>query len=179
MAGGMTHASSDSLAVALMIVFVVAAATKARDRRGFTSTLVAYGLPAGRLTAAMAIAVPGLEIIATTSVVIAPRAGAAAIAAILSIFTIAGMVSLKRGARPSCGCFSLTAAPQLGVWTFGRNATLLAASVAIVVVGDATIAWSLPVVLAATALAACVLIVEQLAAFVEQAPARLRIVEAS
>lgn len=158
---------ADVVALAIAALFIVAAASKASNRQRFATTLVAYGLPDGKATGALALAVPALETVSAVLVVFDPRASAAAMTTLLVIFTAGGVLALRSGARPSCGCFSLSSSPRSGVWTFGRNIVLLSAGGGTLVVGDATLGWSLPMVLGAGALVACVLIVEDLVALLE------------
>ncbi|TDC01258.1 methylamine utilization protein MauE [Nonomuraea longispora] len=109
--------------VLLGVVFAVSAFTKLRSGaavRSFAASLVM--LPEGlRLPAACAVAAG--EAVAAALMVV-PRAGLALSAILLAGFTLAIVVSIRKGVRAPCRCFGLSATP-LGRVHLVRNALLL------------------------------------------------------
>jgi peroxiredoxin len=110
----------------LVIVFAVAAVTKARDPDGTRAAAEAFGAPAG-LARPLARMLPVLELL--TAILLVPGAtaltGAILATLLLAAFTIAIAVALARGKHPACNCFGQTSAAPIGLRTLARNGGLM------------------------------------------------------
>jgi hypothetical protein len=112
-------------------------------------TFRALGLPA---PAAFTRAVPAAELGVATTLLAAPRAGAAAALLLLGGFTLVLARVVRRGLDVSCGCFgAASAAPVTGV-TLLRNALLLVAAVIAATFAEVTVP-SFPAVVLTTTIA--------------------------
>ncbi|WP_354645353.1 MauE/DoxX family redox-associated membrane protein [Kitasatospora camelliae] len=121
----------------LAVVFVVAVAGKARSRASvaaFTASLADFRWLPARLRSPVAVGTLTAEAAAVVLLAVAARAGAAAVLALLSVFTVA---TLRAGRAADCGCFtsgraaSGRAASGAGAF-LGRNALLAVAALAVV-----------------------------------------------
>jgi hypothetical protein len=110
---------------ALLVVLVTAAASKSTGFASFRESLPGFGLPALR---SLALAVVTAEAAAALLLVIAPRAGFLAAAALLAGFTLVLGRPLRRGQPVACRCFGASDAP-VGVRHLVRNALLLLVAV--------------------------------------------------
>lgn len=114
-------------------LFLWAASLKIGDPAAFALAVSRYHILPGPLVNPVAILLPWVEILSALALLLPSRsfraAGAALIAAMLAVFSLAIAWSLLLGHPPSCGCFSLRpdAAPS-NAWNLLRNAALLAAA---------------------------------------------------
>ena len=117
----------------LVVVFVAAALMKIASHDGFLRTLTAIPWLPLRVARVTAHAVPMLELAVGALLLAAPRAGALAALVSLGVFTgvVAGEVALRHDFR--CGCFGAAATGSGGRGTLARNAGLLAAAGALLV----------------------------------------------
>ena len=117
----------------LAALFLWAASLKIRDPAAFALAVSRYHILPGPLVNPVAILLPWVEILSALALLLPSRpfraAGAALIASMLAVFTLAIAWSLLHGTPPSCGCFSLRpdAAPS-NAWNLLRNAALLLAA---------------------------------------------------
>jgi uncharacterized membrane protein YphA (DoxX/SURF4 family) len=119
-----------ALRVPLGGVFIVAGAAKIADPSAFALEIHNYQLlPA--LAPVLAATLPAVELVVGLAMIVGPRgwarAGAAASALLMAVFTVAVGSALARGINISCGCFGAGSAP-VTVVTLGRDLLLLAAS---------------------------------------------------
>lgn len=115
-------------AVAMAVVFTVAAVGKARDRAGFGAfvTSVRHLLPIGSRTAGPVAAVMlATEMLVPPLVLLRPRAGLALGAAVLTVFALAILAAVRRGVREPCRCFGVSTRQMSGVDAL-RNVLLAA-----------------------------------------------------
>ena len=89
-----------------------------------------YRILPGELVNLVAIVLPWIELTTALAVLLAPArlraAGAAIVAAMLAVFTIAISLNLARGIEASCGCFSTRAdAAVSDGWNLVRNGALI------------------------------------------------------
>ncbi len=114
----------------LAVAFVVAASTKARDRAGTRTAVVAFGVPE-RGAGAVTVLLPLVELAAAVLLMIPATAvaGAALACLLLVIFTLAVARLLLRGERPPCRCFGQVSSDPIGAGTLVRNLLLLAVGV--------------------------------------------------
>lgn len=170
-------AAADALAVTTALLFAIAAGNKASHRDAFAQTLGAYGVLSGALRQTLTVVVPLAEALAAgLTVFVDVRVGVAAIGSLLILFTGGAIRARRRGEDPQCGCFTPGASARLGRWTFARNAVLLAACAWALLIGGDGLAWSAPLIITGTALAASVLVIEQAVALRQRAlPRRVAI----
>jgi len=112
---------------ALVVVFVLAVASKIRGRRSFDEfvrALGGFGFPAPLVGAPMAALVILCEALAVASLIAWPVVGYPAAAALLVGFTAVIAAVLARGATVRCRCFGATDAP-VGAAHLVRNTVLL------------------------------------------------------
>lgn len=150
----------DTLVLATALLLLAAAAAKVTNLAAFRLTLETYGVRRTLLIRGAAVAVPVAECASAALALVDVRAAAAAMGGLLLIFTAAAIIARRRGARPDCGCFDPVASGSLGVWAIARNGVLLGVCAAGLTVGDGQVGWSLGLVTGASALAACVLVLE-------------------
>jgi len=150
-----------SFRVALALVRGRAALAKLSDRAHFRTALGGFGVPRP-LVAALAAALPPVELAVGAMLLVsaASRAAALAAASLLGIFTLAVAAALLMGRRPSCGCFG--GQSPIGPHTLVRNVLLLGAAVAVLAFGTGK---PTPLPVEATAAGALVLAVLLRAAF--------------
>lgn len=113
--------------ILLAAVFVVSAVAKLRDRPGSRAAVVGFGVPAG-LVAPVSAGLPFVELACAALLVAAdPAATVGALGAllVLTVFTAAIVVNLRRGNRVDCHCFGQLGAASIGWSTVARNAGLL------------------------------------------------------
>lgn len=114
-------------------LFLWAASLKIADPAAFALAVSRYHILPGPLVNPVAILLPWVEILSAAALLLPSRplraAGAALIAAMLAVFTLAIAWSLLLGHPPSCGCFSLRAdAAPSNALNLLRNAALFAAA---------------------------------------------------
>ena len=109
----------------LALMFVVAGAAKLADRPGAARAFEEFGAPA-RISPALAIALPVVELLLGLGLVSASTAGPSAIgaSALLLLFTSAIAIALARGRTPDCHCFGQLHSAPAGPSTLIRNAAL-------------------------------------------------------
>lgn len=113
--------------LALVVVFVVSAVTKLRDRPGFRVAVGEFGVPSFAVTAVAAV-VPVVELACAVALVVAdPVATTGIVVSLLLVatFTVAIVANLARGHRPDCHCFGQLSSGPTGWTTVGRNAAIL------------------------------------------------------
>ncbi len=134
-----------ALRVVSAAVFVAAAFGKFTEPNSVRHSLADFGAPA-RLVAPGALALPVTELVVAVLVLFPATAVAGCVAALvlLAMFTVAVGVQLRRGRRPRCSCFGVSA-PVSG-WTVVRNAgfAVLAASALVGSVAVPGLPWMLP-----------------------------------
>jgi hypothetical protein len=116
--------------IVLALVLGRAALAKLSDGVGFRAVLGGFGLP-WRLAAALAKALPPIELAVGAALVVSPTARGASLAAssLLVVFTAAVLAAIASGRRPSCGCFG--GGRPIGRQTLARNALLLSAALGV------------------------------------------------
>ena len=116
--------------LAVAAVFLGACIAKLRDPAAFALAVNRYRILPGEFVNLVAIGLPWIELTTGLAVLLAPArlraAGAALIAAMLTVFTIAISLNLVRGIEASCGCFSTRAdAAVSDGWNLVRNGALI------------------------------------------------------
>lgn len=138
----MPDATARFAAMFLAAVFVWAAASKVFSYTRWNATLNGYGLPHALLAIAAPV-VPMLEIVTAALLLFAPRAGAAAVLAILGMFSLAILRARdKSGDKLPCGCFG--GSEQRDYRTMLWRNTFLAGLAAIVLFADGSVEPVLP-----------------------------------
>jgi thiol-disulfide isomerase/thioredoxin len=120
----------------LAVVFLVAAAGKARDRAGARAALTAFDVPP-RLAGPGAILLPVVETVAAIALVPAPTAVAGAVLGVvlLGLFSVAIGRQLAAGRAPECQCFGQLQSEPIGPASLVRNVVLIALAVLVVAGG--------------------------------------------
>jgi hypothetical protein len=108
----------------LSVVFVVAAVAKLADRSGTRAALEAFGVR--RLAASAATLLPVVELVVAVALVPAATArwGALAALALIGIFSLAILRTLRSGSTPDCNCFGGLSQTEVGRGTLVRNGLL-------------------------------------------------------
>ena len=108
----------------LSAVFVVAAVAKLADRLGTRAALEAFGVR--RLAAPAATLLPVVELVVAVALVPAATArwGALAALALIAIFSLAILRTLRLGSTPDCNCFGGLSQTEVGRGTLVRNGLL-------------------------------------------------------
>jgi putative oxidoreductase len=116
-------------------LFLVTGFLKLRDPAAFATAVANYQL-LPRWSALLAATLPAVEIVAALALLVAPRpwrrAAAAAVAAMMALFTLAAATALHRHIDISCGCFGADSG-HIDALTIARDLALLAAAIALVV----------------------------------------------
>ncbi|QLQ38040.1 MauE/DoxX family redox-associated membrane protein [Micromonospora robiginosa] len=116
----------------LLAVFLVAAVSKLRDGRRFrefSSSVAALPVVPARLVGPVSLAVVGAEVVASGLLMAVPSpaltaAGLGLATVLLTGFTVAITVVLRRGLTASCRCFGGSASAPFGWHHVARNAVL-------------------------------------------------------
>lgn len=130
--------TSRALRWVLGILFIWAGSLKIIDAPGFAEALSYYRLlpmPGINWTA---IFLPWLEVVCGVALItgVCDRGAAAWLAMMLVVFIAALGYSIHRGLDISCGCFGLNeSGKKVGFFEIGRNLLLLAAAVAVFLLG--------------------------------------------
>ena len=140
------------LALAATILF--AAATKLVQFNQFISVVQILGVRRRGSASAVALGAVIAELIASSLVLLIPRAGAIAMVALLGTFAGVAEVSVRRGIRVSCGCFGAASQEHLGRQTTLRNVLLASLAVPALIVGGEGSFFVLPSALTALLLVA-------------------------
>lgn len=114
-------------ALALALVFVLAAAAKARSPRTTASELAELRL---RFPDALARVLPAVELGVAATLVLAPSWGGVIAFALLAAFTAVLVGVVRSGRTVSCRCFGGLSTKPISRWTLGRNGVLLAMAAA-------------------------------------------------
>jgi SAM-dependent methyltransferase/peroxiredoxin len=122
--------------VALAGIFLVAAATKLLDMRGFRTALQGFGVT-GASAAVGAVSIPIAELlVAGLSIPAATARGGAALAVVLLLtFEVGIALALQRGVTPDCHCFGQLHSRPAGGETLARNALFMAVALVVLVAG--------------------------------------------
>jgi thiol-disulfide isomerase/thioredoxin/uncharacterized membrane protein YphA (DoxX/SURF4 family) len=129
--------------VILAAVFGLAAWSKLRDIAGSRQALTRFGLP-GSLAAPLGVVFPVVEC-AVALLVLFPasaRMGAVAVLGLLTIFSIAMVVNLALGRRPSCACFGQLSSGPIGWSNLVRNGGLGMLAGLVALEGPGPSAWA-------------------------------------
>lgn len=129
-----------TLAVVLAAVFVTSAALKLRDITAFRLAVEAYRIVPRPVAAALALAIPVVEITGAACVLFQStrEVGAVLLIALLAMFTAAIAINLARGRRDiDCGCFGPALRQNLSGWLVARNAVLAAFAAIVLLPGNA------------------------------------------
>lgn len=127
---------------ALGAVFVVAGVHKLRDRESFAAAVRGAGMLPGRYAAAVAVAVPLVEICcgAALAAGLLTSLAALAIAVLTTGFTAVIVTLLARGRAVPCHCFG-PASPRAVSWrSVLRNAVIVAAALLVCLAGTPVLA---------------------------------------
>ncbi len=119
------------LAFSLALLFAFSAAMKFYDLAEFRSALAGYRIVSSFLELPIALAVPIAELgCASLLLITASRVrGAAALMALLCVFSGAIAINLARGrTHIDCGCFGPAGGHRLSGWMLVRNAVIFAAA---------------------------------------------------
>lgn len=110
----------------LALLFGAAAWHKLRDFAAFRAALGEYQLVPERAVSAAAFGLIAVELASASALVLAARAGFAAVS-LLALYTVAIGVNLARGRREiDCGCFGPAARQPLSLALVARNLALIA-----------------------------------------------------
>jgi hypothetical protein len=114
----------------IAIVFAVSAASKLRDFAAFTKSIPAFVPVRHALAAPLAMLIIALESAVPALLAVPPVRpyGFGLGCILLTVFTAAIALALRRGRRASCRCFGASSAP-IGSRHLARNGVLLAAGV--------------------------------------------------
>lgn len=153
-----TNLIASCLSVSLALLLGSAACAKLRDPASFERVLEAFGVMRRRRSFARV--VPTVELLVAGVLMVDHRIGGVLVAGLLLGFSAATAMTLARGARPDCGCFSPGASPRLGRWTLGRNLLLIAAAILVAVEGSSRGAGDAGVFIAGAALATALMVLE-------------------
>lgn len=110
-------------ALALAVVFVVAAGAKTRSPRATAEELAELRL---RFPTALARLLPAVELVVAVALIASPPWGGVLAFAVLAAFTavLAGVV--RSGRSVSCRCFGGLSTKPISRWSLARNGLLLA-----------------------------------------------------
>jgi hypothetical protein len=118
------------LRIALASLLIFAGVAKLADPTAFALEIVNYRLLSS-LAPILAVTLPMIEIVLGLALVASPRAwrraAAAAVAALMVIFTVAVAQVVARGINVSCGCFGGDSGP-VTAWTVIRDVVLFGAA---------------------------------------------------
>ena len=110
-------------AIALAVIFGLAAASKLRNRDGTARSFTELGLPAPH---AAAIGVPAVELVIALSLLLVPPIGSVAALVTLVFFTAFLAKRQSEGATAPCACFGATSTHPIGWMDLVRNVGLIA-----------------------------------------------------
>lgn len=113
-------------AVVLAALFAWAGAAKLGARSRTTRTFRALGLPA---PAALAVAVPVVELALAAGLLVVPRSAAAGALVLLLAFSAVLARAVAAGTEVGCGCFGSARRDRVSVVDLARNALLAVAAV--------------------------------------------------
>ncbi len=113
-------------ALALAILFVLAAVAKLRARGTTTDSFAELGLP---VPATMALVVPGVELLIAVVLVLDAPVGSVAALVTLAFFTAFVAKRLREGSTAPCACFGAASTQPLSPIDLARNVGLIALGV--------------------------------------------------
>ena len=113
-------------AIVLALLFVIAAATKARDVHTTERSFVELGVPHA---ARFARVVPAVEVVIAVALLGAPPIGGAAALMTLAFFTTFLTTRLRAGVRAPCACFGTATNEPLSIVKLVDNGFLIVAAI--------------------------------------------------
>jgi putative oxidoreductase len=122
--------------ITISFVFIYAGAEKISDTESFAISISNYRLLPVLTLNFFAITLPWLEIITGILLLfgIAVKENSTIIFSMLSIFTVAIIISLFRGLSIDCGCFGK--GTQIGLMKLGENILMIVGSLILIVFGS-------------------------------------------
>jgi putative oxidoreductase len=122
--------------IVLGFIFIYAGAEKISDPEAFAISISNYRLLPIESINIFAITLPWIELIAGVLVLfaIAVKENSTIIFSMLTVFTIAIVISLFRGLSIDCGCFGKGA--QIGLLKLGENTLMIIGSFLLIVFGS-------------------------------------------
>jgi putative oxidoreductase len=122
--------------ITLGLIFIYAGAEKISNLDDFALSISNYRLLPTSLLNFFAITLPWIEIVAGILLLfgISVKENSAIIFAMLSVFTIAIIISLFRGLSIDCGCFGK--GTQIGLFKLGENLLMITGSFLLMVFGS-------------------------------------------
>ncbi len=122
--------------ITISYIFVYAGAVKISDTEAFAISISDYRLLPVSTINFFAIILPWLEIIAGILLLfgIAVKENSTIIFAMISIFTVAIIISLFRGLSIDCGCFGK--GTQIGLMKLGENLLMIVGLLILIVYGS-------------------------------------------
>jgi hypothetical protein len=149
---------ADLMRFAICFVLVLAAATKFGGAGAFRETLMGTQLVPRRLTPALAVAIPLLEVGAGVALILSPAAGAITAIALFVGFSTAAELVHRRGGLVQCNCFAGLTRGKLGRGTALQNLLLTVVTIVVLVRSPQITRASLPLGLAGIAIASTLLL---------------------
>lgn len=122
--------------VTLALVFIYAGIEKISDPKNFSQAIYNYRLFPIEVINLFAITLPWIELISGILLLfgISVKENSAILSVLLSVFTIAVLISIIRGLNIDCGCFGK--GTQVGWKKIGENLLLLILSLALTAFGS-------------------------------------------
>lgn len=129
----------------LVLVFALAGFSKLQDASATAQSLKDFGVPEAVARQAAQL-LPWLELAIAAGLLLPYLARVAALVAsvLLALFTIAVILALRRGERPSCNCFGQVRARPISGATAVRNGVLTACALLVTLAGADGLAFGLP-----------------------------------
>lgn len=137
----------------LAVVLLAAGISKLSDRQAFVEAIQSFRILPARLSRALALGLPWLEVVISAALALGlwTRLAAATAVVLLIIFSVAIAVNLARGNALECNCFGPLYRGRISGWSLLRNAVLMACAIWIVRAYDGYLsleawlfAWPLP-----------------------------------
>ena len=115
------------LRLLLGLIFIFAAIDKIAMPANFSVSIYNYKLLPAEFINMPAIIIPWIELISGLLLLlgISVKENSAIITSLLSVFTIAIIISLFRGLNIDCGCFGTTYGEQIGILKISENIILI------------------------------------------------------
>jgi hypothetical protein len=114
------------MAVALALVFAVAAYSKITDPDQTAAEFEQLLVPAPAITARV---IPLAEMLVSSTLILWPRVGATLAATMLGAFTTLLVVTVRSGRTVSCGCLGALSTKPISMATVARNFVFLAMAI--------------------------------------------------
>lgn len=137
----------------LAVVLLAAGIGKLSDRPAFVEVIHSFRILPARLSRALALSLPWLEVVIGAALALGlwTRLAAATAVVLLAVFSVAIAVNLVRGNALECNCFGPLYRGRISGWSLLRNAVLAACAIWIVRAYDGYLsleawlfAWPLP-----------------------------------